>query len=603
MKFPILTIFSIIFYQTLATEHTTIKELQVLLQQKNFQQLHDVSRSILLEQPYNQKAQLYLAISLFELKQITEAEKLLKNITNEHTSQSIVHFYLAKIALHNKQKNIALHEFKQAIELDPTHKDAVYGIVEELKEQLKTEEAVTYLRNVLIHHPHDIILEFTLANTLNMAGHTQEALDMYLKLNNRLPNDPGIVYNIAYTYKKLGLLQEALPFYEKSLHIKPDHQEALFSQGLAYLVTGDWEKGWKGYEHRWARSEHVRIRNYDKPMWNNEELYNKTIFVYAEQGLGDTFQFIRYLKILKNRGARVVFAPQRPLMTLLKLCPYIDEIIPFAERPAHFDYHIPLVSIPYIVKTRLDSVPHEIPYLYADEQLIQEWHTRLSDDSTIKVGICWQGNSEYSTPFLKAAVAGKSMPAEYFEPLSRIPGVTLYCLQHITGTNQLATLPPTMKLVTFDDIDNAHGRFMDTAAIIKNLDLVITIDTSICHLAAALGCEVWNLLPNPPDWRWMLDCADTPWYQNMKLFRQPTPGNWHNVIAQVNNALIYRVAEKTNIPFEYVKLMTQYRNELAFLKQQKKELESTPHNNFLQKQIDTIQAKINVLETIYKEAA
>src|SRR5262249_42381239 len=155
------------------------------------------------------------------------------------------------------------------------------------------------------------------------------------------------------------------------------------------------------------------------------------------------------------------------------------------------------------------------------------WHDELAKDPNFKIGICWQGNSEYSTAFLRAAVASKSTSVNLFEPLTHIPGVSVYSLQRITGTDQLETIPTTMKLITFGaDFDASHGRFMDTAAVMKNLNLVITIDTSTCHLAAALGVEVWNLLPTPADWRWMLTRLDTPWYPNMRLFRQPKPGDW-----------------------------------------------------------------------------
>jgi tetratricopeptide (TPR) repeat protein len=511
-----------------------LKEAHEMFQKKEYEKAIPNYKEILAFDPTHHQAELNLGISLFELKKYAEAEQLFKKIANQQKIEITPYLYLGKIAQKCKKSAAALEYFNKAVTYDPTSKEAVYGLTEELKENLRTHEAISYLRTAVSHHPHDINLEFTLANTLNMAGYAEEALTIYLKLNKKHPNDAGIIYNIAYTLKKLGRMEECLPYYEKSLRIKPDHAEALFSQGLAYLVLGDWERGWKGYEERWTRSEHLRMRTYSQPVWSGEDLHNKIIFVYAEQGLGDTFQFLRYLAILKERGAHIVFAPQRPLMKILTLCPYIDELSAFSEKPAHFDYHVPLVSLPYILKTRIDSVPATIPYLYADASLVEEWRLKLAHDTNFKVGICWQGNSEYTTAFLRAAVAGKSIPIQDFEPLTHIPGVTIYSLQHTTGTEQLNVLPATMKLSLFDgDFDSTHGRFMDTAAVIKNLDLVITIDTSICHFAAALGMPVWNLLPNPPDWRWMLNRTDTPWYPNMKLFRQATPGDWHGTIQVV----------------------------------------------------------------------
>jgi tetratricopeptide (TPR) repeat protein len=580
-----------------------LAEANSLFQQKKFEDAKNIYRALLADNPSHQQVLLNLGISYFELNEQTQAEQIFQQLTKQLAAHVHAYLYLGKIARKNKKTDVALDYFHKAVLLEPTNRDAVYALTEELKEQLRAEEAIGYLRTAVAHHPNDINLEFTLANTLNMAGQVHEALALYLKLNTKHPSDAGIIYNIAFTYKKLGLLEAALPFYTTSLRIKPDHQEALFSQGLAYMVVGDWEKGWQGYEHRWTRSEHMRLRAYTQPLWKGEDLAGKTLFVCAEQGLGDTFQFIRYLKILKERGAYIIFAPQRPLMTLLALCPYIDKIIPFSDKPTHFDYHIPLVSIPSIMGTRVDSVPCTVPYLHADEQLVEEWRVKLAHDTNIKIGICWQGNSEYNTAFLRAAVAGKSMPVANFEPLTHIPGVSVYSLQHTTGVDQLNTLPSTMKLITFGtDLDTTHGRFMDTAAIIKNLDIIITVDTSICHLAAGLGKLVWNLLPNPPDWRWMLNRTDTPWYPNMRLFRQPTPGDWHTLIADVTKELITMVTTKKPHLREYCYLLTHYNTELALLMQQKQQATNAASTTFLHKAIDMLQAKIALLTQLHTES-
>ena len=268
-------------------------------------------------------------------------------------------------------------------------------------------------------------------------------------------------------------------------------------------------------------------------------LDGKTIFLHAEQGLGDTFQFIRYARIAKEKGGTVIAGVQKPLVKLLSLCPYIDKVVSLDEKPPAFDLHAPLMSLPYILKTTIDSVPTDIPYLYADSELVEYWKKKqLSSDKNIKVGICWQGNNKYSTPMLRATVAFKSIDINKLNPLGAVPGVSIYSLQKTTGTDQLKTLAPEFMIHTFDDdFDESNGRFMDTAAVIKNLDLVITVDTSIGHLAAALGKPTWVILPNPPDWRWMLERDDTPWYPTMRLFRQPTPGDWESVIEVVAQEL------------------------------------------------------------------
>lgn len=508
------------FYQ----QHFT----QALAQYKEARKIDDSQAAI----HYN------IGVTYFELRDFVAAEESLKKALKRNNKHARAAMYLGKIAHERQHMDSAEQWFKQALSYDPGLIDAAIPLSDLLKEKLECEDALMYLQAAYTRNSDNVNLAFNLANSLNMADHTQEALEIYLKLHEKLPNDSSINYNIAYTYKKLGLLEKSLPYYEKTLTVNPTHNEARFSLGLTYLMLGDWEQGWEGYEHRWDRGDQQKLRSYSEPMWHGEPLAGKHIFVYAEQGLGDTFQFIRYLKMLKEHGARITFAPQKPLQTLLKLCPYIDEVIPFHDRPASFDYWIPLVSLPYYFKTRLDNVPHEIPYLYADAEREAYWREKLAHDTNFKIGICWQGNSEYSTAFLRAAVKSKSAPAALFEPLTHIPGVSVYSLQRVTGVDQLASISASMKLITFDDeFDNTHGRFMDTAAVMKNLDMVITIDTSICHLAAGLGVTVWNLLPTPADWRWMLDTNETPWYPNMRLFRQPHVGDWQGLMHTVVLAL------------------------------------------------------------------
>jgi hypothetical protein len=206
-----------------------------------------------------------------------------------------------------------------------------------------------------------------------------------------------------------------------------------------------------------------------------------------------------------------------------------------------FDVHAPLVSLPAILHTTQQTVPADIPYLFADPQLVEQWRQKLAPDKNFKVGICWQGNPNYSTHFLRVAVAAKSCSAAKFAPLAYVPGVTLYSLQRETGVEQLARGIP-FPLVTFGpEFDRDNGRFMDTAALMQNLDLIITIDTSIAHLAAGLGKPVWILIPNPPDWRWMRDRTDSPWYPNMRLFRQTTALDWDSVIQTVADQLRYYI--------------------------------------------------------------
>lgn len=481
-----------------------------------------------------------LGVTYIELKEYKKAIYSLKEAIQLKPAYTRAYYQLGRALEQLNQKKEAITMYTKAHELDPNLFEVLPALANLLRDENHFDEALIYYQKAASLQPKNIQVLLDLANALNTTNRTEEALKWYFKMLEMLPENPAILYNIAYTYKKLNRLNDAMPYYDRVLTLQPDHIEAHFSYGLALLLTGNhnpknWELGWKEYEWRWKRDQSQAMRNYSQPLWNGEPLEGKIFFLWAEQGLGDTFEFIRYAKVVKDLGAsKVIVAIQKPLIDFAKNLPYIDQIINMTAKPPYFDYHAPMVSMPYLTKTGLHNTPSEIPYLYADQYLVEEWKEILSEDTNFKIGICWQGNPNYSTQFLRMTVAAKSMPVHKFLPIMNLQGVSVYSLQKTTGTDQLKDLPEDAPLVVFgEDFDTTRGRFNDTAAVIKNLDLVITIDTSICHLAAGLGVPTWNLLPNPPDWRWMLDCDNTPWFPNMRLFRQPTPGDWDSVIEKV----------------------------------------------------------------------
>jgi tetratricopeptide (TPR) repeat protein len=516
---------------------------------------------------------------LFDKKQYKEAIELYKKAISQQENSPALWCKLGQAHFADGNHHEAIKSFTQALSLDPVYHNALaplaraYERINDLArseetwiriiihdsfnrealteigrllcDQQRFDESLNYLEIIRSKHPDDTIILFQLANTLNTANKTEESLVIYEYLLTKHPNSSAITYNTAYTLKKLGRVLESLPLYEKTLQLDPEHVEAHFSRGLAYLAIGDFERGWEEYEWRWKRdTQRMNERRFSQPLWDGSDLNGKTILLHAEQGLGDTFQFIRFAKVAHDKGGIVIAAVQNPVVDILALCPYIDRVISLNTALPHFDVHAPLMSVPYILKINEATVPHEIPYLYAHAKLEKEWKEKIAHDRNFKVGICWQGNANYSTPFLRAVVAAKSIKLNQFEPLFNVPGVTIYNLQKVTGEEQLKDIPAAWNFVSFgDDFDNAHGRFMDTAALIKNLDLVISVDTGLAHIAAALGTEVWTFLPNPADWRWMLDRTDTPWYPNMTLFRQATCGDWNAVMHEIATRLEERIKQ------------------------------------------------------------
>jgi len=487
-----------------------------------------------------------LGQALYHTKKYTEALYAYKKTVQHKNDHFRAYIQIGKVMIDVKQPNDAVEPIKKGLTLQPNNPDARLLLARIYNDKHLFDQAIDVVSEGLILDPNNINLTFELGNIYNLVNRLDESLAIYQELDRQLPNNPSILYNIAFTYKKLGYMDKALPYYNKVLELNPDHTEALFSRGLAYLVMGEFEKGWHGYEWRYNRPSQGSLRTYPEPRWDGSDLQGKTILIHAEQGLGDTFQFIRYAKLIKEKNGIVIAAVQKPLVTLMKRCKYIDTVISIDETPPHFDVHSPMLSLPYALKTRLDTIPCEIPYLHADEKLTAEWKQKLAKDKNFKIGICWQGNDNYATPLLRATVAQKSVHPKEFAPICQLPGVSLYSLQKTTGTDQLKELPNGMHIITFDgDFDQSNGRFMDTAAVIKNLDLVITVDTSISHLSSGLGTPTWIMLPNPSDWRWMMDRNDSPWYPNVtRLFKQPTPGDWQSMIKEVAVELKKHIAGK-----------------------------------------------------------
>ena len=295
------------------------------------------------------------------------------------------------------------------------------------------------------------------------------------------------------------------------------------------LLTGDFERGWAEYEWRWKTKEQsFQRRSFSQPLWDGQALAGRTILLHAEQGLGDTIQFVRYVPLVKERGGRVVVECQPPLLPLLADCPGIDEIVAKGNPLPAFEVQAPLLSLPGILGTTVDSIPAHVPYLRVDQELEQFWQKKLDPLGGFKVGIVWQGNPQFRGDHQR------SIPLPHYEALARVAGVRLVSLQKGAGANQLRMLAGSFPVL---DLGPQLETFNDTAAALKNLDLLISSCTSVPHLAGALGRPVWLALSFVPDWRWLMEREDTPWYPHHRLFRQNRPGDWSEVFERIAGAL------------------------------------------------------------------
>jgi len=329
-------------------------------------------------------------------------------------------------------------------------------------------------------------------------------------------------------------LEKALTYLEKAIALDPSFAGAYWNRSLILLLQGNFKEGWRTYDARFDSPDVVQRygrREFGRPMWEGQPIPGKTLLVYAEQGFGDSFQFCRYLPLVQQRVERMVFESRPELMCLWRTLPGEIECVvrrdDFREPALHFDYHIPLMSLPRIFNTELETIPAQAPYLHAEPALVQQWGERIQNDG-LKVGLVWAGSPGHKSDRYR------SMSLAQLSPLAQLSNVTFYSLQKGPAAQQIATAPAGMKLV---DLGAEISDFADTAAIIANLDLVISVDTSVAHLAGALGKPVWVMLYYPPEWRWLLDRDDSPWYPSMRLFRQDASRDWHPVLEEVVTAL------------------------------------------------------------------
>jgi tetratricopeptide (TPR) repeat protein len=348
------------------------------------------------------------------------------------------------------------------------------------------------------------------------------------------PNYAEAHHNLGVSLLKLGKPEEAIAAHREGLRLQHDAPESHGSLAVAYLVLGRYPEGWREYEWRWrCKALADSVRSFARPMWDGSPLDGRTILIHAEQGFGDVLQFIRYAPLVKARGGTVLVECPAALHPLLARCRGIDRLLPQKAPLPPFDVHAPLMSLPGIFGTTVDTIPADCPYLAVPYELVEHWRRELDPIQGFKIGICWRGNAKNPyDPY-------RSLRLEQLGPLARVPGVRVVSLQKGPGTaeelRQAAERVPVLDLAA--RLDREAGAFVDTGAVMKNLDLVLSVDTAPAHLAGGLAVPFWVLLPFAAEWRWLLGREDSPWYPTGRLFRQRRPGDWDEVIARVAAAL------------------------------------------------------------------
>jgi tetratricopeptide (TPR) repeat protein len=379
----------------------------------------------------------------------------------------------------------------------------------------------------LIAHEKALSLDPDLATALSNRGAALSRLDRLedglASVDRAIALQPALAQahinrgNFLADLKRPG---DALESFERAIALKPHSADAQFGKATMLLLAGRFEEGWSPYEWRKKRVSEA-FNAHGRPAWTGaEDITGKILFVEAEQGYGDTIQFSRYVPLVADRGARVILTAREGQMRLLQSLDPRIEIVPAKSPPTEFDYHVALLSLPMAFGTRLDNIPARTPYLRADARDVEKWRGEIGGDG-FKIGVSWQG-SAYS--------AERSFPLAALAGIAGFPGVRLISVQKGAGSEQLSALPAGMHVETLGP-DYESGDFAETAAVMEALDLVISCDTAMAHLAGALARPIWVALRDAAEWRWLQDRDDSPWYPGMRLFRQPARGDWNSVFA------------------------------------------------------------------------
>jgi Tfp pilus assembly protein PilF len=362
-----------------------------------------------------------------------------------------------------------------------------------------------------------------LGNALMAAGKTDEGVEAYYQAIKFQPDLPESHNNLANALQQRGQLHQSIAHYRATIAARPDWPMPHHNLAQALLLAGDLVEGFREYEWR-KRMEGLSqfYPKFSKPAWDGADLNGARILLYAEQGMGDTIQFIRYAPLIADRGGQVILQCQPELVRLMETVPNVSRVVSKIPAEDDFDAQCALLSLPTLFGTSLQSVPASIPYLRADAELASRWRQRLPSD-VVKVGLAWAGRADYVDD------RNRSLSLELLAPLLEMKNVTFISLQK-RASSPASSFPLLDWSSEFTD-------FADTAALIDQLDLVISVDTAVAHLAGAMGRPVWTLIPFAPDWRWMLKRDDSPWYPTMRLFRQPKLGDWETPIRQIVHAL------------------------------------------------------------------
>jgi tetratricopeptide (TPR) repeat protein len=438
--------------------------------------------------------------------------------------------------------NEAADDFRAAVALSPNDPVAHNNLGNALRPLGLWEEALAACERALALAPDYLDAQLSCANALLDMGRPQEALTGYDRLLQRTPGDVRALSNRGLALRSLNRAGDAVKSFEQAMAAAPGNADVRALAGQAHLAMGDLKTGFALFEARWSTpimAGYLESRRFGRPQWLGQEpLQGRTLLLHSEQGWGDIFQFCRYAAVAAAQGARVLIEVQKPAVSLMRTLKGVSEVIEFGQPVPSFDFHCPVMSLPHAFGATLDTIPANVPYLSSDPAKTAQWTERLGPKTRPRVGLVWSSGVRPDQPELAASNSRRNLPFEKLKAFKGLP-VDFVSLQkgdpaesEFAALDQSAWDGPPIASVAADLRDWA-----DTAALIAALDLVVTVDTAIPHLAGAMGRPVWIMNRFDPCWRWLETRTDSPWYPTVRLFRQPAVGDWDSVLAEVRAEL------------------------------------------------------------------
>ncbi len=424
----------------------------------------------------------------------------------------------------------AMAQYRKAIALKADYAEAHFNLGISFQTKGQSDEAIASYRRAVSHNSKFAEAFNNLGNALRSKGELEEAAAAYREAIKVRPNFAEAHSNLGSTFKEEGRLDDAISSYREAIARNSEYADAHVKLAQTLLLRGEFEAGWPEWEWRLKLDNSASPdREFPELRWDGGDLAGRTILIYGESGLGDTIQFSRYLPMVAERGGRVIAQAPKELIGFLGQVPGVEQWVAAGEKPPAFDVQCPLLSLPGLLDTNLQNIPGQQSLLKADEKLAEGWRNKtFQQPGGVKVGLVWAGSRKNKND------RNRSVNLDVLAPLAAISGIRFYSLQKGDAAKDAQKPPEGMEIVDWTD---ELRDFADTAALVGNLDLIISVDTSVAHLAGAMGKPVWILLPFLPDWRWMVDREESPWYPTARLFRQTTRGDWADVVARVGEAL------------------------------------------------------------------